>query len=238
MARSGAGAIGGPEARAHGAGRSRAQRIGGFLLEEFRHVLPPTIYFFLGFNLVLLTKKLMLEQYLIQFSGFFIATTAALVVGKVVLVVDKLPFLRRFDHAPLAAPILFKTAVYTSFVFLARLIEAWIHYHVNGGVFGGFLSQMVADFSWHRFIAVQLWMFVLFLGYVIASELNHLFGDGELGKILFTRPSTKLKQTRRERIRLLVGLGKLTQAHGVEELTDGRSAAHAELGRILRRLAG
>ena len=107
-----------PEAR-----RPLVRRVGAHILEEIRHVLPATIYFFLGFNLVLLTKKLMLEQYLIQFSGFFLASGAALIVGKVVLVVDKMPFLKRFDHAPLIRPILFKTIVYTFFVFVARLID-------------------------------------------------------------------------------------------------------------------
>jgi hypothetical protein len=102
---------------------------------------------------------------------------------------------------------------------------------------GGFIAEQVADFSWPRFIATQLWIFILFLGYVTGRELNHLLGDGELRKIMFTRPSTKLKRTRRERIRLLVRLGKLTQDHGVEELTDRRSPAYAELADILRRLA-
>ena len=130
--------------------RPLSRRVGAHILEEIRHVLPATIYFFLGFNLVLLTKKLMLEQYLIQFSGFFIATGAALIVGKVVLVVDKMPFLKRYDHAPLIRPILFKTIVYTFFVFVARLIEALIHYLVQGGVIGhgGFVGQLVDDFRW------------------------------------------------------------------------------------------
>ena len=220
-----------PEAR-----QPLGRRIGAHILEEIRHVLPATIYFFLGFNLVLLTKKLMLEQYLIQFSGFFIASAAALIVGKVVLVVDKMPFLKHFDHAPLIRPILFKTIVYTFFVFVARLIEALIHYLIDSGQLGGFFHHMLAQFSWDRFIAVQLWVFVLFLGYVTGSEINHLLGDGELAKILFTRPSSKLKQTRRERIRLLVRLGKLTQIHGVEELGDARSPAQAELKGILRKL--
>jgi hypothetical protein len=181
----GAAASGAPAAR-----RSLPRRVGAHILEEIRHVLPATIYFFLGFNLVLLTKQLMLEQYLIQFSGFFIATGAALIVGKVVLVVDKMPFLRRYDHAPLIRPILFKTIVYTFFVFVARLIEALIHYAIDTGHLGGFLHHMEAQFSWDRFIGVQLWIFVLFLGYVTGSEINHLLGDGELGKILFTRPSS------------------------------------------------
>lgn len=223
--------------RAAEAPRPLSRRIGAHILEEIHHILPATIYFFLGFNLVLLTKNLMLEQYLIQFSGFFIASGAALIVGKVVLVVDKMPFLKRYDHAPLIRPILFKTIVYTFFVFVARLIEALIHYLFDGGHLGGFVHHMVVQFSWDRFIAVQLWVFVLFLGYVTGSEINHLMGDGELAKILFTRPSSKLKQTRRERIRLLVRLGKLTQAHGVEELGNAGSSAHAELTGILRKLS-
>jgi hypothetical protein len=221
----------------HRARRPLGRRVGAHILEEIRHILPATIYFFLGFNLVLLTKQLMLEQYLIQFSGFFIATGAALIVGKVVLVADMMPFLKRFDHEPLAKPILFKTLVYTVFVLVARLIEAMIHYFAAGGHVGGFIAEQAADFSWPRFIATQLWIFILFLGYVTGSELNNLLGDGELRKIMFTRPSTKLKRTRRERIRLLVRLGKLTQDHGVEELTDRRSRACAELTAILRRLA-
>jgi hypothetical protein len=237
MARTEAGTAGGSAPEARSARRSLGHRVGAKFLEEFRHILPPTIYFFLGFNLVLLTKRLMLEQYLIQFTGFFIATGAALIVGKVVLVVDMMPFLRRFDDAPLAKPILFKTIVYTAFVFVARLIEALIHYYASGGHVGGFIAEQVADFTWSRFIATQLWIFVLFLGYVTGSELNQLLGDGELAKIMFTRPSTKLKRTRRERIRLLVRLVKLTQVHGVEELTDRQSPANAELTGILRRLA-
>ena len=236
MAGTDAGTAGGSAPEARSARRSLGHRIGAKLLEEFRHILPPTIYFFVGFNLVLLTKRLMLEQYLIQFTGFFIATGAALIVGKVVLVVDMMPFLKRFDHAPLAKPILFKTIVYTLFVFVARLIEAMIHYFAAGGHVGGFIAEQVADFTWSRFIATQLWIFVLFLGYVTGSELNQLLGDGELAKIMFTRPSTRLKRTRRERIRLLVHLGKLTQRHGVEELTDRESPVFAELTGILRRL--
>jgi len=177
----------------------------------------PTLFFFVGFNLILFTKRLILAQYLIQFAGFFVATVAALVVGKAVLVANTMPFLRRFDNAPLAYPILFKTVVYTLFVFLARLIEAFVH--------------------WAQFIATQLWIFVLFLIYVTATELNDLLGDGELFKIVFTRRSSELKSTRRARIRLLTRLARLTDANSVEVLEDPASAPHTELVAILRNLA-
>jgi hypothetical protein len=213
----------------------RWARIGSALLHEFRAVIPPTLFFFVGFNLILFTKRLMLSEYLIQFTGFLIATTGALIVGKVVLVADKMPLLRRFDHAPLAYPILFKTVVYTLLVFVARLLEALVHFLLEGGALGGgrFVEDLLGTFSWYRFTATQLWIFVLFLLYVTASELNTLFGDGELFRIFFTWRSTTLQSTRRARIRLLARLSRLTEAHTLEELGDPHSAAHRELVGIL-----
>ena len=129
--------------------------------------------------------------------------------------------------------------MYTLFVFVARLIEAFIHYLVQGGILGGerFIEHLVGTFSWSHFIAVQLWLLVLFLIYVTASELTHLFGNGELFKVFFTRRSSELKSSRCARIRLLARLGRLTEAHSIEVLSDARSAPHTELVGILRDLA-
>jgi hypothetical protein len=161
------------------------------------------------------------------------------VVGKTVLVADMMPFLRHFDRAPLVQPILFKTIVYTFLVFVVRLLEALVHYLIQGGGVGdgGFLNELLGSFSWDHFIAVQMWIFVLFLVYVAASELNALVGDGELFKIFFTRRSSELKSTRRARIRLLVRLSRLTDAHSLDVLSDAKTPPHGELVAILRNLA-
>jgi len=70
-------------------------------LAQVKHALPPTIFFFIGFNLILWTKRLILEEHGVEFSGFLTATLAALLVGKAVLVTDNLPFMHRFDGAPM-----------------------------------------------------------------------------------------------------------------------------------------
>lgn len=217
----------------------RWARLKSGLLHEVRAVVPPTVFFFLGFNLILFTKRLFLADYLIAYTGFLIATTGALIVGKVVLVADKMPFLNRFDYAPLAYPILFKTVVYTVFVGIARLLELLFEFLSHGGMLGGgrFVRHVLGAFSWPHFIATQLWIFVLFLVYVAASELNELFGDGELRKILFTRRSTELKSTRRARIRLLVRLSRLTDSYPQAVFEDRNSPAHLELVSIVRSLA-
>ena len=39
-------------------------------LAQVKHALPPTIFFFVGFNLILWTKRLILEEHGIEFSAF------------------------------------------------------------------------------------------------------------------------------------------------------------------------
>jgi hypothetical protein len=204
-------------------------RVLAWLAEELRHALPAIVFFVVGFNFVAFSMNLVLAQYFIHAGGFLVATMAALVVGKVVLVADKMPFLRRFDTAPLIRPILFKTLVYWAFVFVARLIEAWVHYAVDTGRVAGFAAFTAQQFSWHRFLFIQLWILVLFLIDTTASELNAAFGHGELRRILFTHRSSALKLNRRQRVRALVRVSRLAEAHPAAELWQPGSQAHREL---------
>ena len=214
------------------------RRTGVWFLHELREMLPPTIFFAVGFNLIVLTTNLILAEYSVAFASFMLATAAALVVGKSVLVANAMPFLRSYDRAPLIQPILFKTAVYWAIVFVARLLEHFIRFWlIEHNPVGDFPPHMIATFSWHRFAAIQLWILVLFLIYVTASELNHLFGHGELWRILFTRRPSELQLNRRQRIRELLRLSRLADAHSVDEFGDPASPAHHQLIDIVRRLA-
>jgi len=166
-----------------------------FLIKELKEVLPPTVFFALGFNLIVLTIDLILADYLRTFASFLVATTTALVVGKSVLVADALPFLRRFDTAPIVQPILFKTTVYWAVVFGVRFLEKLVEYFVAGGTFGGVPEYIAAHFSWHRFAAIQIWIFLLFLIYTSISELNGVLGAGQLRKIFFSKRSSETTLT-------------------------------------------
>jgi hypothetical protein len=48
------------------------------IVREVKEVIPPTVFFFVGFNVILFTKRLMLADYLIAYAGFLVATTSAL----------------------------------------------------------------------------------------------------------------------------------------------------------------
>jgi hypothetical protein len=127
--------------------------------------------------------------------------------------------------------------VYCVLVLVARVLERLIEYFIHGGTFAGIPAYFAEHFSWDRFLAVQVWIFVLFLIYTTFHELNELFGEGELYKILFKRRSSEIKLGRRQRMRSLVRLNELTIAHGVDELRDPGSKAHAEMVRLLQDLS-
>ena len=224
-------------AKAIGQFGGSARRIGARLLHQVREALPPTIFFFLGFNFIVLTSNLLVARYVIGLNNFMLATMAALVVGKAVLVANKIPLLRRYDRAPLIQPILFKTGSYWIIVFFVRLLERFVHFLLEGNAPRDFVSYLITTFSWHRFLAISLWLFVLFLVYVTASEFSHLFGPGEISRLFFTRRPSELQLNRWQRMRELLRLSRLTDAHARNEFGDPNNPAYREAIEIVQRLA-
>jgi hypothetical protein len=141
------------------------------------------------------------------------------------------------DNAPLIKPVLYKTGIFFAAVFVVRIIEKLIEFLSRGGHPSGIFHYVATTFKWNQFLAVQLWILTLFLIYTFFSELNHLFGDGELIKILFTRRPAEVKQTRRQRIRALTKLNRLADSHSMHELSDPATTAHQQMLRLVASLA-
>ena len=220
--------------------RGQAHRggVGARIRHELRAAVPPTIFFFVGFNFIVVTTNLLVADYAVAVSNFMLATVAALVVGKAVITANAMSFLKLFDRAPLIQPILFKTAVYWVAVFFARLAERFVHFSVvERHPPTEFATFLISSFSWHRFIAISLWIFVLFLIYVTAAEFSQLFGPAEMRRLLFAYRPSELQLSRRQRARELMRLNRLADEHDVLAFHDPRSTAHNQLVEIVERLA-
>jgi hypothetical protein len=122
-------------------------------------------------------------------------------------------------------------------VFFARLLERFVHFALEGNPPGDFFPYLITTFSWHRFSAISLWILVLFLIYVTASEFSHFFGPGELRRLFFTSRPSELQLNRRQRFRELLRLSRLMDAHSIGEFRDPTSLAHQDLIEILQPLA-
>jgi hypothetical protein len=195
-------------------------RAGHAVLHAARHVLPPTLFFFVSFNLIVFTTNLLVHDYWFHAASFVVASTTALVVGKAVLVADKIGLIDRFRGAPLIQPILYKTIFYSLVVLLVRILERFIHLAIDDRGFEAAFAAAVHDFTWHRFTAIQIWIFICFLAYTTATELSYLLGEGQLFRLFFRHRSSQHRLTRRQHVRALMELSRLAETTPRERLLD------------------
>lgn len=118
-----------------------------------------------------------------------------------------------------------------------RTKDILAHFLIDHGNLNGFVAYLVQNFDWRRFTAIQVWLMVLFALYVTLRELGLLFGGGELYRLFFRWHTTQAKLTRRNRIRLLVRLNRLTENNPISAMSEKGSPANDELVRILQSLA-
>lgn len=157
---------------------------------EFRLVLPPTIFFFIAFVLIATTKRLILREYNVPLTGFAEALIGALIVGKVVLLTDKLPFVNKFPDHPLFYNIAWKSSIYFVATFLFRYAEHLISFLRQHENFAEANQHLFNEIIWPHFWLIQMWLAVLFLLYSTIRELIRVIGKQEIMRIFFgTRAS-------------------------------------------------
>ncbi len=161
----------------------------GILKGEFLELLPPTIFFLIAFNIILLTNSLMLKQYGIDGWALSKAAVGALIVGKAVLIADKLPLINRFPDKPLIYNVVWKTIVYVTAALLFRYIEHLVEFMWDNGGFVAANEHLWSEAVWPRFWATHIWLVVLFLAYCASRELVRVIGRERVLRIFFGKPA-------------------------------------------------
>lgn len=163
-------------------------KIGKFLRDETRQLLPGLLFFFFSFQLLALTDALIAKQYGMSTNAFLNATLLALVVAKVVLISDHLPFVNRFPQRPLIYNILWKTAIYYGAALLVRYVEHLIRFWRESAGFAEANQRLFTEISWPRFWGVQIWLLVLLLTYCAFRELVRALGRDKIIGMFFREP--------------------------------------------------
>lgn len=91
--------------------------------EEMRQIGIVSLYFFICFGTILLLKQLLLAEYNIKFYGFSVAVIGALIVAKVVVILDHTSIGKRFQDHLVYINVLYRSLVYSFFVGVVVLIE-------------------------------------------------------------------------------------------------------------------
>jgi len=157
------------------------------ILEEIRRIIPAVIYFFFAFCLFNITFGMWLKEMGLRIWSFTGIIVAALIVGKVMMIVDNIPFLNIFSGKPLIYTTLWKCFMYTFVSFFIRLVESMITLVRKYNDINAAWSHLMEGMLWPRFWTIQIWVFVLFLIFVVNRELIKSVGWERIRKMFFGR---------------------------------------------------
>ena len=166
--------------------------IGRALMGLVREMAPVVLFFFIVFGLVGLLYKLFVSQYAIEFSAFSKAAIAALIMGKVVLLLDWAGTGHRFERAyPRAVVILVKTIIYAMVVIAVGMGERIRRAVHAAGSFNAGISTLIANANVDRFLGLVLLISLIVGFYLMVEEISRAMGKGALIKLFFEPPANK-----------------------------------------------
>jgi len=171
--------------------RSAPAATGRLATELFRELVPRVLFFFAAFGMLFLLFKLFVAQYSIEYSAFAKAAVAALILGKVIPLLDWAQSRYRFATHRRIVVIAVKTLVYALVVIVLgtgeRILEA---FHKQRDMRAA-ISVMVANANMQRFLGLVLLISLVVGTYLTMLEIDRAMGDGALFRLFFERPSVK-----------------------------------------------
>ena len=156
---------------------------------ELREIGLVTLYFFFCFGVILTLKKLMLEDYHIEFYGFSTALVGALIVAKIVVLLGKTRAGTRFDaRYSLGAATLYRTIVYSACTFLVLFTEKMFHAFRESGLLGAAFMYVWEHKDLPLIFAKVLCVGLAFMGFFLYRGIDRRLGEGTLRRIVFSAP--------------------------------------------------
>ncbi len=156
------------------------------LKDETRSVALATLYFAAWIGMLALLKTLILAEYRIEFHGLSLALVGALVLAKVVLVLEHVPLGAWIRTRPALLDVVLRTALYAFGVFVVLLIEKALEgRHEHGGFVPSLLWVFQSADAYHVW-ANGICLSGALLGYNVLSVLRRHLGKGGLIRVFLS----------------------------------------------------
>lgn len=159
------------------------KKAGHVIGREFWEIIPPTLFFFIAFSLLLFTKILVLKEHGIDAWDWGGAVVGALIVGKVVLVVDKFSFVDRYPEKPLIWNAVWKTLIYLVAATMVRYLEQLLPLMFHGSGFAEAHRTIEAQLNWEDFLLIHMWLAILLFVYCCLRELVRHIGPRKVARM-------------------------------------------------------
>lgn len=154
---------------------------------EVRELLVAAAFFSVGLCLVILADRLMTEGTGIEIATFAQAVIGGLIVAKVLLLVDLLPFIHAFPNKPLAHNVVWKSTLYVAGSLVVRYVEPVLKSLFHGAGLAAAHNHALEEFVTPRFWASEIWIAILLMIFATIRELDRYLGEGKLRLAFFGR---------------------------------------------------
>lgn len=156
------------------------------LKHELKAVILVTLFFAAWLGIFMGLKILILDGYQIRFGSVSAVLIGALVLAKVVLILEHVPLGGWVKNKPVLVDVILRTVLYAFGTFVVMLLEkAFESRHEQGG----FVSALTNVFQ-HRDMP-HIWANTIcvtgaLLFYNLLSALNHHLGSGGLARVILS----------------------------------------------------
>jgi len=154
------------------------------IMAEIRALALAMAFFSVWLGAFILLKTLILAEHEIQFRGVSMMLVGALVLAKVVLILEHVPLGSWISRQPAWVDVVVRTALYALGALVVMALErAFESRHEHGG-FGSALGAVTRGVNLHHLLASLLCVSGALLVYNISSVLRESFGPGVVLKKL------------------------------------------------------
>jgi hypothetical protein len=161
---------------------------GRFLRKEFNALWPITLFFLIGFVLLITLVKLALAQFSVEVDTLSNALVGALIAAKAALVLDETPLARKLEQYRRVVAVAVKTLFYGIASLLMGYLERFLEALHKVHDFGGAIQYVVDHANHYRLLAWVLGISIVFSLYFSFFEINRQIGEGGLWKLFFDSP--------------------------------------------------
>jgi len=159
------------------------------LMIELRELAETGLYFGTWLGVLVVLKKLILDQYQIDFAGFSVAAVGALVLSKVVLILEHVPLGKWTRDHPAWLDVVLRTALYSVGVLVVLLLEKGLEGRQEHGGFVPSLISLFDDADLNHVWANTICISGALLGYNALSVIRRYLGEGGLKKVFLSPPA-------------------------------------------------
>lgn len=163
--------------------------VAGRIRQEVREIGLVTSFFLVWFLVFLFLKKLILAEYHIGIPILSTAIVGALVVAKVVVILDKTPVATRFRDSYVLLHLLWRSVSYTGFVLVVTILERLFHGYRETGALRPAVVHLWETRDVHHALAMVIAVGMAFVVFNAASEIDRRLGEHGLRRFLLSRPA-------------------------------------------------